>query len=617
MDNRLRTALLALSLIGVSCSDPAKEQVPSAPGKISVTIGSGPRIEIEPQSRTAIDEDGVTIRWADEDKIALWAVTDRDTPVFGGAEFSLWHYNTTFRHAKFRGEIPVMEPGTYTYLATSPVPAAVSGTLASYDIPAVQDGTFDGAYDVMVATPVQGPALLEGDNSDAVRMAFRHKVHVLKIHIPSNALGEPVSQLEIAFPQPVTGRLTVDAADPDAEAVLTDGSSLLTLRFAQPVEAGATVYATIAPADLSQELPIVITASGETRASKPGTFAGKNFLAGHTTPIRFFVPETQTLFTRLRFTLTDTGEGTLGERISSFTLSADGARFDNGESARTFEVTGAGDYFLNFRENPEALQGREITVSYESENALVSNSVVLPATFVAETVNDAATLSVPYLLEEDFRSIDSFGSDDNPKVGGTDVSSGDRTGIDLTAWGLTTEGWTSARVGAEAGKAVRICARYEGQSLAKNTYNARIDSAPFRGIKAGRSVHVRVSYDYKGGRWSMIRKGLFGGDGGSGNGHGVYGYGYTTEAGWQGGSVAIPHPIRSNITLPGTEGANRKQEQNYDSIDQSGSFVIPAAGNTHRASWMVSTTMNDAPFSGCNGNFWLYLDNVRVSIAND
>ena len=30
---------------------------------------------------------------------------------------------------------------------------------------------------------------------------------------------------------------------------------------------------------------------------------------------------------------------------------------------------------------------------------------------------------------------------------------------------------------------------------------------------------------------------------------------------------------------------------------------------------MVSSTTDTAPFSGFNGNYWLYLDNIKVQIA--
>ena len=69
--------------------------------------------------------------------------------------FKLYHYNTDYNTAKFRGDIPQMPADTYTYYAVSPVPSESDGTQATYLIPDVQDGGFNGDWDVMVADPVK------------------------------------------------------------------------------------------------------------------------------------------------------------------------------------------------------------------------------------------------------------------------------------------------------------------------------------------------------------------------------------------------------------------------------------------------------------------------------
>lgn len=607
---KIWTTLLALPLLAASCSDAPDSAPRRDGGTISVTVGSGPRICIESQTRTELGDDGVTVGWSDGDKLALWAMNSKGEMAFSAAEFSLWHYNATFGNAMFRGEVPLMEEDAYTYYAVSPLPAAVSGTLASYDIPAVQDGTFDGTCDVMVASPVQGSALVEGDNSDALRLVFSHKIHVLKIRIPSSKLGEPVSRLEIVFPKPVTGRLTVDAADPDADPLLSEGSNTLTLAFPEPVEADAGqerfVYAMIAPVEIPSNEKITVTAIGSTCESKPGTFAGKNFAAGHTTPIALHVPEAGLTYTQLRLRLADTGEETLGERITSFTLTTDEPLFDNGESSRTFAVEGPGDYVMTFREFPTGLQGRPIAVAYESENALVSGTFTAPAEFTAETANDLATLSVPWLLAEDFSGVGTFNNHCSIGTGTGSADAGNPDAISLS--GVLAPGWTAARVGGEQGKAIRIACRFEGGGVfgasAYVQYPGRADSAPL-GIKPGKTAKVKVSFKYTGGQqaWQTGKGGTLGNP--------IFAYGYTTLPNGLKGDSDIETTLRSNIALATGDS--------WDQITNLETFVIDQCVAGTRISWKVNVDRKGPTGSfvcGANGDHWLYLDDVKVSIAN-
>ena len=86
----------------------------------------------------------------------------------------------------------VMAPGSYDYYAAFPKPAAVNGTQVSYDLPAVQDGTYDmrsgqshsapytGNLDYMLAEPLTGRPGLASDN--AMTMNFVHQCHVCLLY---------------------------------------------------------------------------------------------------------------------------------------------------------------------------------------------------------------------------------------------------------------------------------------------------------------------------------------------------------------------------------------------------------------------------------------------------
>ena len=300
-----RIIWLALPLVFGACSDSSDADTRPATETISVSVGSGPKIDIESEdkSRTQLGEDGVSVKWASDDQIALWAVNSRSETVFSKQAFKLYHYNTDYNTAKFRGDIPQMPADTYTYYAVSPVPSESDGTQATYLIPDVQDGGFNGDWDVMVADPVKAPALEKNDTGETVQFQFRHKVHVLKIRIPKNDLGEKVSEITLAFPQPVTGRMTVDAAEPDAAPTLTDGNNTLTLRFDTPKGADDVVFAVIAPVELTAEQPVTITAICEAGESEPRNIPGKHFSEGHTTPIAYHIPAIGRYYTRLNFSL--------------------------------------------------------------------------------------------------------------------------------------------------------------------------------------------------------------------------------------------------------------------------------------------------------------------------
>ena len=162
-----RIIWLALPLVFGACSDSSDADTRPATETISVSVDSGPKIDIE-----------------SDDQIALWAVYSRSETVFSKQAFKLYHYNTDYNTAKFRGDIPQMPADTYTYYAVSPVPSESDGTQATYLIPDVQEGSFNGDWDVMVADPVKAPALEKNDTGETVQFQFSHKVHVLKIRIP-------------------------------------------------------------------------------------------------------------------------------------------------------------------------------------------------------------------------------------------------------------------------------------------------------------------------------------------------------------------------------------------------------------------------------------------------
>ena len=595
---KFRIILLALPLALASCSDVSDPDTRPATGTISVSVGSGPKIDIETEakSRTELGEDGVSVKWASDDQIALWAVNSRSEAVLDKQIFRLYHYNADYNTAKFTGDITPMPQDTYTYYAVSPVPGMSNGTEATYQIPAVQNGVFNGAWDVMVAEPVKAPALEQNDAGETVQFQFRHKVHVLKIRIPKNDLGEKVSEITLTFPQPVAGYMTVDAADPDAAPTLTSGSSTLTLRFDEPKDADDVVFAVIAPINLTAAQTVTITAAGQSGESEPKEIAGKNFAAGHTTPIAYNVPAIGRYYTRLKFSLPNgKGMATLGETVEKITLTApEGSLFDNGSNVREFTPDADGSYTMVLKPSwTDNLSGQTVEVAYESASAVVSNTLTIPQIIEFEN-NEMPALDVPYLLAEDFSNVKGFSNHDNAATGGTTIDTY-TDAIWLDQYNLA--GWSGTRCGAEAGKAFRICVRTENAWVANPRYHGRLDTCPL-GIKEGKTVKVKVSFDYSINiTWTKHTPQLA--------------YGYHTTNGLinstSGSSTALNNPVKDKVT--GSGGS-------YSNISSHASYTIEQCSNLHRLAWDIYSTGTGFSTIG-NSNGYCYLDNIKVSISNE
>lgn len=598
------TTLLLLPLLA-ACSKAPEVATDPAAQTIEVAIGSGPRLDITTQSatRTTLDEEGTQVKWQTGDQLALWAVNSASQRVIEAATFSLYHYNASYNSASFRGSIPALAEDTYSYYAVSPVPAATDGLQVSYDIPAVQDGTFHGEWDVMVAKPVTGEALREhdrkdangiSDNSDIVNLQFAHKIHVLKITLPKNDLGEPITEIELTFPTAVTGRLTVDASNPEADATLSGGSETLTLRFAEPKDAGDVVYAMIAPVTLEEGEQISILAIGESSESESRTFApasaDRTFAAGHTTPINYNVPGLGRMFTRLNFRLDEAGANTLGEEIDSFTVTApEGWVFEDGTRSRTFDVTGTGDYLIRFREYPnQTAETSGFRVTYDSEHALLTETFTLPAV-TPETLNQVAAFRVPYLFEEDFSGVNGAGHDD-------DKYTGNASGYDLQDMNLP--GWSGQRVGSNAeARAVRVHSRHEGAWGINAYYNGRITSAPLSNLKSStQPVSVKITF----------RTG--GSHAGTAYGSNFCQFGTTTNTGNMLYSDTDMTAVGDRLTIPG--------ECSYTNIPHAIETLpaFPATKET-RLSWKVTNDDSKSPFGGSYTSYYVYLDDIRVSIT--
>lgn len=606
MQINLRILLLALPLLAAGCSD-----MPESDGKprtVRVTVGSDPRIDLRMQaaSRTSIGTDGETIRWNGNDTIALWAVNDADgTAAFEAHPFAMFHYNATYNSAKFTADIPPMEPGSYRYYAVLPRPAAVAGTLATFDIPAVQKfrtAELGGAYtalpyDVAVATPVAATELVEGDNSEGVNLAFHHKVHLLKVVVEGNELGEKVSEVVLTFPEPVAGRLTLDVADPDAAPVLTGGGNTLTLRFDNPVEPGTTVFASIAPADFTGR-DITIVAYGETGESLVRTIVPrKEFAAGRTTPIRYTIPVMGRQFTRLTFAPAKDAQGNpanfLGEPVQKITLTAPaGATFDNGLAVRTFAPDAGGNYTLTFKPSwQDGLSEQTLTAQFESEHAIVTGPITLPAIRPYESTS--AAYRVPYLFEENFDSVSQSGNSDDTAM---------LTDYNLPDWGASRYSVAPGRLS---------CSVWVASSTGSfgGWTNGRLDSPVLPLKNNAGSVTLNVSYRIGGTR--------------------VGGAAFLGVSYWVSVCQFGTETNSQTFPIPGTTALSNTIETFRPTVGGSMNDELPSPAKTHtvqnvaagtRLSWRCHYERDKEMSTGSSPTLTrktlsFYLDDIKVSIA--
>lgn len=557
-----------------ACSKETVSTPEPVDGKVQVCIGQS----IDIKARTSIADDGTTAIWSDGDRIAVWAADGNGANVLSGEIFKMWHYDSTMTTAIFTASITPMAEGTYTYYASYPAPKSVEGTKAVYELAQRQTaGAFNGNCDIMVSRPVEGAASLTDKQVNALDFNFSHKMHVLKIKIPQggNALGMPVTRLELEFATEVTGDVTIDATDPSAPATLTNGSNKLILDIPDGANEGDTVWGMIFPTDISGAVKYTAYSGGY--ASFPQTInITKNAEPSHISPMSLAIPELYRL-TEISLSI---GENLLGEDVQSFSIINEG-----GNVIKTFTANEQNEYIISFEGefNPAAYSGKTFTVRFESEHAIIDNSFTMPTItpYIKNTI--AQGLVVPLLFEEDFSGIGDFSSHDEYKTSSPDNFSG----VSFLS------GWSGGRIGASAGKAIRIACRRETSAR----YSARVDSAPLKNLKDGASAKVEITFNY-----SMDRE-----EGGIGSapklGQTCY-MGSTTDA-----------SVLSSGSDTGTFVSNfnvNEEGFGYDNIPHEGKFTIEGAGNTTRLSWR---TLSDSKAGLTNGTFWLYIDNVKARIV--
>ncbi len=562
----------------------AEKQVKSA--EVVISVGSGT------QTRTAYDADSRGFVWQAADRIGLWAKSASGAYTLSGTQFSLLAANKAQAYFTATLSSP-MEAGTYTYYAAYPAPGSIYGTKATFSLPAEQDGAATGV-DILVSDAAAGAALqplaeaqtLSQESPVAIKM--HHLLHFLRFYFPEggNNLGEPLSRIEFSMPQNVAGQVSVDVTDPSLVS-LADGSNDMTLKLTVALDEGGEAVAAIFPPETAygagDRMQVNIYSDNKWASLEPLPLEGRTFEAGHITPVPMRAQSVKSLYTLL-FKLSSNN---LGEDPQSITMTLPDGLVWPGTASSTLSwrqeggIAVGATYSIKTGDEAafRALSKKSVNITYESQSAVVSETVTLAD--LSSTESALCALNCPYLFFEDFSGVESFNSGD--KHSGSNVGSKTPT---------VFNGWSVARGGAQNGTAIRLAAHREWFA----NYPARCDSPFLSGLKEGKTVSLDIQFNY-----SMGRE-----EGGLGSGTNasqtVY-LGYITtsdnlSSGDDTGSWT------TDFTVNETTGS-------YYNINHLSQSTLTDVCAPLRLSWRTTTPTYS---STTNSTCWLYIDNIKVKI---
>lgn len=595
--------ILSLALLALSCTRTEPVAIDggnNSNDKYSVILcatGAGDDISMA-ESKTIIGSDGKSVYWADDDQLALWAE--------GGGSLELNAepfriYGVSGARAFFTADLgaPMSAP-SYTYCAASPLPLASSAwPYIRFAIEQTQDGSGQG---IMLSAPTDGAPLRSVDETlegETVQLHLEQQLHLLKFWLsdPSNLLGgEGVQRIKLFFPQMVTGTYEKNITEPGEAGTLEDGSYYLTMELASPLPktgAGERHYAlaTLFPRKWSVLDEISGKIYTETKIATLVNIPlnGRDMAAGHTTAVKI-TPDA--LVNRCKVYI-NLASNPLGEDLESITLTApSGCKWgDNLGNIYTWytgkDITVGSVLELEYEEESafRTLSGKSISVTFDSEHVQTTQTVNIPN--LSGKYSTTLGLNVPPLLDENFASVGSFSSNDEyktSKAGSYDAYS-------------FLSGWTGGRVGASAGKCIRIACRRETSA----DYGARVESAPLTGtLKKACKLNVAFSYGSNNqyGGWAIITDGNVG--------QTCY-VGYVTNAkGYKSGDTDGNYTSANSFYTKEYTGSWTNTPNDTD-------YTIPnvPANTLIRISWRTEI---EHQAGTTNTTCWLYLDNIKVTI---
>ena len=599
--------------------------------KVGFYAGSGV------QTRTQMLEDGLSATWADGDVLSLWAKSSSGSYALSNQHFRTYGVDSELGFFTSDLSSP-MEDDTYTYYCCYPVPESVNGTKVTFNLPSVQDGKASSGADIMIADPVVHDggltAIPEPEDHSGMSMEMNRMMHQFRFYIPAEntVIGnEKIERILLTFPSGVTGKVTLDFADPDVAAVLSEESANAELRLAEPIgistDSPQFACFAMAPKQFAAGEKMQIKAYTKDRIAyfDDVDLQARNFLAGHSTPVLLNVKELKDYPYFLRFNIS---QNNLGEGVNTVILEApEGCDWD-GTGSNVYTYTPGyqfgTNHSINFRFENEAqyrkFSKQTIKVTYDSDNAITSQTVRVGD--LSNVNSYTAYLQVPYLFYQDFSSVSSFSDGyDNENVG---TASALYKGIkELSQYSSDMTGWYATRIGVQGGTAARICCRYEDVLGSSAYYKGRLYTPFLSNIKDGSDVKISVSFRYGGDRKELLRwnfkyplkspmlyfgintqENVINPDSNEGDlidqitGM-ISGSGFSSMA-----PTSLSPMVIKGEAIP--------MGGNYTTFSGTRTVTIEGVDNGMRLGWILST---DCQAGSINCNYWLYIDDIKVQIV--
>lgn len=558
-------------------------------------------------SRTAIDENGKA-SWTEDDSFILWAENRAGGFNIVEAEFKMMYYWQSYQSAVFTANTNTISEGTYTYYAISPTPEIIDNQKATYTLPNEQQGdSFNPAYDVLVATPLQAEAIIPGKVNN-LALDFQHKMHLLKMTIPQggNPLKGPISRVVFTFPTAVAGNFTINALDPAEAPVINRGSKQLIINIPNGFDEGDHAWGVILPGNISGTVKYYAVSTTGERTGERTFKVSKAFAGGHITPLSLTIPDPIPP-TVLRFSV---GKNNLGEAIQKVTILD-----HNRNILKTFTTNSANTYDIEqyglYEEGVfSTYAGKTFTMQFESQHAIVEQQFTMPSTITKYEVNNIAAVDVPYLLFEDFSCVHTAGEswgDDNRST----TEERQQPGVNLDKY-MYHSGWNAARFQLGIGTCIRINVRYQTVGLFTSTHHGRLDTPRLTGLKNGANVNIKVQFD----AGAHVDSDF----GYNGTNCTVIGVATHTDSASVINGVGIGEAQSGSLSHYGSTFFEERLNDNYGTGDFGKTFdtftdTTSGVTNATRLVFYPNTTISTGAFDTGNGECFIYIDNIKVSIA--